>query len=367
MSKEALTASRMACWTLCQRKHLYAYDRGVRSIETGDALVFGTAWHKAQEVYYNTRGIASESPDFTPEENKSYVAQDMFEAALATAENWNEFTVAKLSACIAAFVECYYGRDIIANMKPEVEFSYPIEGTRTFEARGKIDGLATLADGRTALVEHKTTSESVEADSPYWTRLRFNPQLCRYVLGARAMGIECETVIYDVFRKPQISPRDAVKDIDADGMPIVLDADGNRAFKRDGQPKKTADAAKGETYKTHAETPDEYCERLKADIESRPEFYFARREVTVTDAQLEAFMLQERMMAKQIVDARTSGRDAVKRGLAYDSAFMMNVGKMTCDNCDYAPFCLTGQTIDPENPPQGFAVVGATPELEGGK
>ncbi len=43
MSKEALTASRMACWTLCQRKHLFAYDRGVRKIESGDALVFGTA------------------------------------------------------------------------------------------------------------------------------------------------------------------------------------------------------------------------------------------------------------------------------------------------------------------------------------
>ena len=354
--KEALTASRMACWNQCQRKHLYAYDRGVRKIESGDALVFGTAWHKAQELYYGTRPQGGRSP--------ADMAQAMFEAALSTAENWDEFTVAKLQACISAFVEIHWENDCISEMKPEVEFAYAIEGTRTFEARGKIDGLATLADGRTALVEHKTTSEGVEADSPYWTRLRFNPQLCRYVLGARALGVECETVIYDVFRKPALSPKDAVKDIDENGLPYVLDANGHRCMKRDGTPKKSADSARGERYRTHAETPDEYCERLKGDILSRPEFYFARREVAVTDAQLEAFMLQERMMAGQIVDARANGRDAVRRGLPYEAAFMMNVGRMTCDTCDYAPFCLAGQPIDWASPPPGFAVVGATPELE---
>ena len=363
MSKEALTASRMACWTLCQRKHLFAYDMGVRRIESGDALVFGTAWHKAQEVYYGSGAEMRQREGFTTAD----MAQAMFEAALATAENWDEFTVAKLQACISAFVEHYCEDDIIAEMKPEVEFAYPIDGTRTFEARGKIDGLATLADGRTALVEHKTTSESVDVESPYWTRLRFNPQLCRYVLGARALGVNCETVIYDVFRKPAISPKDAVKDLDENGLPYVLDSDGNRCIKRDGTPKKSADSAKGETYRTHAETPDEYSERLIQDILSRPDFYFARREVTVTDAQLEAFMLQERMMAGQIIDARANGRGAERRGLPYESAFMMNVGKMTCDMCDYAPFCLAGQTIDAAKPPPGFAYVGATPELDGGK
>lgn len=91
MSKEALTASRMACWTLCQRKHLFAYDRGVRKIESGDALVFGTAWHKAQEVYYGKGAEMRKREGVTTAD----MAQAMFEAALATAENWDEFTVAK--------------------------------------------------------------------------------------------------------------------------------------------------------------------------------------------------------------------------------------------------------------------------------
>lgn len=355
MSKEALTASRMACWNQCQRKHLYAYDRGIRAIETGDALVFGTAWHKAQEYYYSAK------PSWT--DTAADMATAMLSAALATAENWEEFLVAKLSACIAAFVEVYWDKDIIAEMQPEVEFAYAIEGTRTFEARGKMDGIAKLTDGRIALVEHKTTSESVEPDSQYWARLRFNPQLCRYVLGAKSLRVDCETVIYDVFRKPGLNPSESVKELDKDGIPFVLDAQGNRCIKRDGTPKKTADASKGETYKTHAETPEEYCDRLRRDILSRPDFYFARREVTVTDSQLESFMLAERMMANQIVDARANGRDATKRGLPYEAAFMMNVGKMTCEYCDYAPFCMSGQTLDAADIPAGFKLTGATPEL----
>ncbi len=352
--REALTASRMACWNHCQRKHLYAYDMGVRRVARGDALAFGTAWHKAQETYYGEpRGGA----------DPAGTAQAMFEAALGTAEEWDERTVAKLQACITAFVETYRGSDCIASMRPEVEFAYAIGGTRTFEARGKIDGLATLADGRTALIEHKTTSESVDAGSQYWTRLRFNPQLCRYVLGARSMGIGCDTVVYDVFRRPQAAPRESVRDLDADGLPIVAGADGRRRMRRDGTPKRTADAARGETYMTHPETAEEYADRLLADILSRPGFHFARREVTVTDAQLEAFALQERMMAAQIVAARANGRDALRRGLPYESAFMMNVGRMTCDFCEYAPFCLAGQTLDAGSPPPGFALVGATPEL----
>ena len=353
MAKEKLTASRMTCWLFCQRKHLHAYDQGVRSTMDRDALVFGTAWHAAQEWSYNNNGI-------TP----MAMCQGMFEAALGTSENWDEFTVAKLQACIAGWVSViYHNNDVIAQMKPEIEFTYPIDGSRTFEAAGKIDGIALLNDGRTALVEHKTTSEDVSPESSYWTRLRFNPQLCRYIIGARAMGIACDTVIYDVFRKPAIKPSEKVKDVDADGIQVVLLPDGTRKIKRDGTPAKTADAAKGETYSTHAETPEEYGERLRADIESRPDFYFARREVVVTEKQLEAFRMMESAMAKQILDARERGRAAVAKGCAYESAFMMNVGRMTCPGCDYEGFCMSGIQLDPDNPPEGFAKVGATPEL----
>ena len=348
MNKEKLTVSRMYAWNTCQLKHLYAYDYGVRAAKEGEALVFGTAFHAAMEARANGAN-----------------AQAAFETALATAKEWDEFVVAKLQAAVAAYFEVYK-EDFIVSLDPEREFEYPIEGTRTFVAAGKIDGIAHLSDGRVALVEHKTTSESIEeADAPYWARLRLNFQLCRYVKGAKALGIAIETVVYDVFKKPALMPKEAVKDLDENGLPIVLDANGARCIKRDGTPKKSADASKGESYKTHAETPEEYGERLLADMVARPGFYFQRREVTVTDDQLKTFDLAEMQMARQIISVRADARDAVRKGLPESAAFMANVSNLTCPYCDFEHLCMSGRRICAGECPEGFKFTGATPELEG--
>ena len=350
MSKEILSVSRMNCWNTCQRKHLYSYDYGVRAEQDGEALVFGTAFHKAMEARANGAD-----------------PQQAFEAGLATANDWDEFVVAKLQAAVAVYFEVYTD-DLIASMTPEIEFTYPIDGTRTFEAGGKIDGIATLKDGRKALVEHKTTSEPIEeADAAYWSRLRFNFQLCRYVKGAKAAGHNIETVIYDVFKKPAIKPSVAIKDVDENGIPFVMDANGNRCIKKDGAPKKSADSAKGEYYRTHPETPEEYGARLLADMRSRPGFYFQRREVTVTDDQLAAFSLAEAQMARQIISVRSDARDAARKGLPEQAAFMQSVGHLTCPYCDYECICMSGRTLAPGEVPEGFRVTGANPELEAAK
>ena len=357
MSKEKLSVSRMNCWNTCQLKHLYAYDYGVRRAMDGDALVFGNAFHKAMEV--RAKGADS---------------QQAFEAACATIpKDWQgeestfEFFVAKLQAAVWAYFTVWTD-DIIAQMEPEIEFTYPIDGSRTFEAAGKIDGIAHLKDGRIALVEHKTTSEPIEeADAAYWKRLRLNFQLCRYVKGAKACGKEIETVIYDVFHKPALKPKDAVKEVDENGIPFVMtkDANGNdvRCIKRDGQPKKSADTAKGEFYYTRPETPEEFGQRLRDDMVARPGFYFQRREVTVTDEQLEAFSLAEQQMARQILSVRADSREAEKKGIPACAAFMQNVSHLTCPYCDYENLCMAGRTIAPGEVPDGFKYTGATPEL----
>jgi len=357
MSMETLSVSSMNCWLTCQRKHLYAYQYGIRAAQTSDALRFGTAWHAGQEFRAKNYKAGMDDAE------RAALAQGMFEAALSTASDWDEFVVATLQGAIAAFVEIFKD-DLIANMDPEIEFTYSIDGSRTFKAGGKIDGIATLVDGRKALVEHKTTSEPIEdADAPYWARLRLNFQLCRYVKGARAMGQDIETVIYDVFHKPALKPSDSIKDLDENGLPIIVDANGARCIKRDGTPKKTADAAKGERALSHAETPEEFADRIRTDILARPGFYFQRREVTVTEEQIAAFSLTETQMAKQIVGTRQDGRDAVARGVPYCAAFMQNVGQMTCQHCDYEAICMAGKTLSPDVVPDGFKQTGATPEL----
>ena len=74
----------------------------------------------------------------------------------------------------------------------------------TFDVVGVIDGLGQLHDGRLVLLEHKTTSDSVEPDSDYWVRLRYNNQICQYVLAARSLGWDVEQILYCVARKPTI-------------------------------------------------------------------------------------------------------------------------------------------------------------------
>jgi len=56
------------------------------------------------------------------------------------------------------------------------------------------------------LWETKTTSESIEAGSPFWKRTILDPQLSLYIPALRAMGHDPHGCIYDVLRKPAQKP-----------------------------------------------------------------------------------------------------------------------------------------------------------------
>jgi hypothetical protein len=56
----------------------------------------------------------------------------------------------------------------------------------------------------------------------------------------------------------------------------------------DGEPKQSARG--GETLKGRIETPQEYGQRIQADMAARPASYFAQRELARTDAQLVEYL-----------------------------------------------------------------------------
>jgi len=145
-----------------------------------------------------------------------------------------------------------------------------------------------LPDGRLAVLEHKTTGDSLDPTGDYWRRLRIDHQITLYLMAARALGYEVETVLYDVTRKPGIAPKQ-VPVLDEQGRKIVLDADGNRVFKRDGQPYQSGNATKGWRVQTRTETPDEFAARYRRDMGERPDWYFARREIARTSAEIAEF------------------------------------------------------------------------------
>lgn len=293
-----MTASRMACLLDCPRKHYWRYECGLRRETDALALRFGTAWHAAMEARWQKLSF-----------------DDALKAALATASDFDEATVATLSGLLAG----YYARwadDPVKELCAEVEFRSPLANSRTFDVAGKIDGLGILHDGRLALVEHKTTSADVGPDSDYWLRLRSNPQINQYVLAARSLGWDVAAAVYDVARKPSIR------------------------VKKD-------------------ETPEAFGIRLAEDAQARPEFYFARREVPILEDDLEEFGIQRLELARMILNFRAASR----RSRLPHHGWPRHLAEMQCRFCDYESFCLQNIVPDPALPPAGFRVGAQNPEL----
>ncbi len=296
--KELLTATRMATLLSCPRRHFWRYEIGLRKKVDGDALRFGSAWHRAMEARW--RGADSRAA---------------FEAAVAEKVELDEMQLATLSGMLAGYYH-RYSNDPIKSVHPEVEFRSPLSGSRTFDVAGKIDGLAVMHDGRLALVEHKTAGCDIAPDSDYWLRLRGNAQVLQYVLAARSLGWDVALVIYDVARKPSIRQK-------------------------------------------QGETPEQFGDRLAADCEERPEFYFARREVPILEDDLAEFEVQRQVLARQILSCRGEARRARRP----EHGWPRNVGEMTCKMCDFAGFCLQNTDINLNEPPAGFTVGKAHTEL----
>ena len=298
--KELLTASRMGAMLTCPRKHYWKYEVGLGATSEGAALKFGSAWHAAMEARW-----------------KGAQPETCFALALE-GRNFDEITAATLSGLLFAYCDHYRNDSgLISEIHAEVEFETPIDGSRTFVAAGKLDGLAVLKDGRQALVEHKTAGIDIGPDSDYWLRLRADSQIFQYVKAARDMDWNVQTVIYDVTRKPAIRQK---KD----------------------------------------ETPEQFGERLTTDALERPEFYFARREVPVLDQDLEEFEYNRVQTSRMILDRRRQQKEDRP-----ERAWPRHVNGMICPFCEYRNFCLQNIQVDIKNPPIGFSIKKIHSELTG--
>jgi len=335
-----LTASRMGSLLACPRQHFWKYEVGLQSTTETTALRFGSAWHRAME----TRAKGGD-----------------FDACLAAAVpegcDFDELTVATLAALLRGYIDKYTPDIIDEKSNPETAFSYNLEGSRTFTVAGVMDNLARLTDGRLVIFEHKTTSESIDSESDYWLRLRFNTQLYQYILAARGMGWDVSVVVYDVVRKPAIEPR-LVLVVDESGSKIVLDAQGQRVFKKDGSPRESADKEKGFVLQSRIETPREFADRLLADTQERPDFYFARREVPILEDELNEFTAQRLTLSRMILSCRQMEKRVNKR----EQAWPRNVTSMQCKGCFFSSFCLQNISVDTNRLPAGFEIK-LNPEL----
>ena len=299
---QLLTASRLACLRTCPRKHYYQYELGLVRNRSGDALRFGSAYHAGLEAH--NRGADESTAIEQAIHGLSACGHDQIPDHEDPARGPVERQT--LRHLLAGHF-WRYGDDNLKFVAVEQVFKTPLINpssgypSRRFALAGKIDAIVQLPDGRLAVLEYKTAGEEIGPESDYWLRLRCDGQISQYVLGARALGYDVSTVLYDVTRKPTIRPR-------------------------------------------KEESPDAYGRRLLNDIGQRPDYYFARREVPRLADDLAEYRLELWQQGSALHDAQRSSR------------WFRNVGRMFCGPCPYATLCLNSINVNADAPPSGYVV-----------
>lgn len=343
-----LSTTRLATLRRCPRQHYFRYELRLQRIRSSEPLRLGSAFHVGQELH-----------------NQGADAESAISQATAGYEPCPEW-----ADPYAWQVECETVRNLLAGhfwryerekleyVAAEREFEIPLVDPQSGKASdefvlvGKIDAVVRLPDGRLAVLEYKTAGEDIGTASNYWQRLRYDSQISQYVLAARAIGFDVSTVLYDVTRKPATKPQQ-IPLLDNDGAKIVLDAEGQRVLTARCKPRQTGDAKQGYVLQSRQETPEEYGRRLLDDIADRPDFYFQRREVPRLEDELAEFQVELWQQAEQLRDTQRHGR------------WFRNVGKLTCNYCEFAVFCLGGVQVDPSHPPSGFEIRPSTSSAKG--
>lgn len=338
--KEPITISEMGTFQRCPRLYYLRYVKLWAPERMADELYFGTAWHAAMEA-----------------RNGGATYEQALEVALSLKGNEvSELLAAQLSGLLAGYYARYGARGADGlQLYSEVAFTVPIAGTRKFAAAGKIDGLGMAADGVYVLHEYKTTNEDI-TDDDFWLRTQYNIQLYQYVEAARRHGWNIGRIIYDVTRKPTIRPREKVATLDENGLKVVNDMIGNRVYKRDGSPKQTADSDKGEVVVYHAETMDEYSQRVLDDTLATPEAYFQRREVSVLDGELDEYVRTRLTFVKNLLFLRALSKKCARP----EDAYQRHCTSMNCKRCEMRWSCLGLRECD--ELPAGFRVKSAKHE-----
>lgn len=277
-----LTNSRIAKYKQCPRAEKLAYGMGLRKVDHGEPLRGGAAFHAGLDALNATGDIEH--------------AMKTIWYRYSEVPNWADPYLWECEACkFAAMLSVYEWRwrehplEVIAT---ERQFGVPIinpetnRSSRTFERHGKIDAIVRLPDGQMAVKETKTTSDDISDGSDYWIRLRRDEQISGYVIASASIGMPCETVLYDVVRKPAFRPLRAT--------PVE-----SRKFTKDGK--------LYANQREFDETPKEFFERCVKEMTNNYESYFVRREIPRLQNDLETYSQELWQVADQIRQSYLDG------------------------------------------------------------
>jgi len=289
---EPLTTSEAREYRACPRAHWYRYELRRRPRRRSDVLALGTFVHLGLEAWFGSTG-------------------DRYQA-MASRLRGESLWDAHERARAVAMLSGYHARwcaEPLEHTGAEIEFRCPLRNpdgghaSRTFELAGKLDAIVRDSIGRVWVVEHKTSSEDIAPGSEYWQRLRLDPQVSTYLVGAESLGLRPAGVLYDVLRKPALRPY---------------------------QPGRTRETA---------ETPPQFLARCMAELAKEPEHYYQRGEVVRTEDEAAEAAFDLWSVSKGILESRRLQRwprNPVSCRTRYGS-------------CSYLPVCCRECSIDDED------------------
>jgi len=358
--KTHLSASALQAFKACPKRYYGAYVQGIRKIEDSEAQRIGTNWHSIQEIAGDMDAVVAllneRYGDLPPHMDKEAMEIERIKLLYTlTGYNW------------------HYQNDDLEVIATEIPFEISVVNPETGRAlpnvvnRGKIDKLIRL-NGQVFVLDHKSTSNSVDPDSRLWKKLNLDTQMSNYVYAARRLQKEgklfeqCDIAstdapiagaYYDCWHKPGISPK---KLSQADSEKFVETGEYcDQKFTVLWPPEEVGgglrvngvhtDIEPGKKEGTFAirETPEMYGARLLADIVERPDFYFGRRELTKIDVQMERFEWELYNIYQTIKDMKRTGHWYGDESQC-EATF----------SCDFIPYCYENKEITVEDMPEGF-------------
>ena len=269
MNMDKLTHSRLSSFRTCRRQHWMRYELGLTPKRDGFAMRAGSAFHLALDTLAKGGDV---------------------EAAMEQALE-DPYDLALVAAMVQGHAERYRSGPL-ETAASELSFDLPLRNpatgaaSRVWRLAGVIDRIVRLDDGRTALMECKTTSLDFSPGADYWLRLHMDQQISTYVLAARELGYPIDTVLYDVTRRPALRP-------------LMATPEEKRKYK-----------ANGEMYANQRavdESPEAFAARVAEEMRARPEHYFARIEIARLDQDLEDCAAELWQQQKVIRAAQRAG------------------------------------------------------------
>lgn len=308
-SLQLMTASRAKVGRACKRKHHLMYDLGYRPAVEAETLFFGSLFHDGMEAWWRAMQAGVQIGTCLA------LALKAMDAKNATAKEPDPYVLAKACAMMIGYHERWKDEPLeVLGVEESFELQLVNPETngvsRTWKLGGRLDvRVRDLRDGLLKVMEHKTSSEDITPGSAYWKRLRMDSQVSIYYDGHAVLAGELPAAcLYDVALKPLLKPGN-IPDLDADGVKVVVDANGNRVKTKDGKRwRQTADAELGYTVVARPETPDEYGKRILAAITENPEKFYARGEVVRLESELDEARFDLWSLGKEIREGQVADR-----------------------------------------------------------